>query len=149
MKFRYFALILIFLLGVSFVCATEFDLLGCSFEVPEGYYINSTSDTSVTLLRNNSSDYRIFVFADSAQDNKSDIFSRQSAGFIFISEDNFTSENGINITQQVYSKNESYYSYYSFKMNETSYVIGYAFPVDDDLENSNPVESLINSIKQK
>ncbi|WP_458455492.1 hypothetical protein [Methanobrevibacter sp.] len=151
MKFRYFSIILIsliFLLGVSIVCAEEFDLSGFSFEVPKGYSINFTSDNSTTLVQNNSSNYTVFIYTNDI-DYESAKISRQSAGFNFISEDNYTTENNITINQQNYVKNESYFSFYSFKINETSFLMGYVFPVDDNnTENeNNPVESIIKSIK--
>ncbi len=151
MKYRYlgiFLISLIFLFGASFVCAEEFDLAGFTFEVPEGYSINLTSDNSTTLVQNNSSNYTIFIYADD-MDNKSAKISRQSAGFNFISEDNYTAENNISINQQNYVKNESYFSFYSFKVNGTPLLIGYTFPVDDDnaKNETNPVESIIKSIK--
>lgn len=151
MKFRYFGIILmslIFLFSASFVCAEEFDLSGFSFEVPEGYAINATSDNSTTLVNKNSSNYTIFIYPDN-MDAKSAKVSRQSAGFSFISEENYTNENNITINQQNYMKNESYFSFYSFKINETSFLIGYTFPIDDSNTGnaSNPVESILKSIK--
>lgn len=150
MKLKYLvfsSIVLIFLFAIPFSCSAEFDVADCKFEIPDGYSVNMTSDVSTTLIRNNNTEYSIFIIADNSTSDAVK-YSRQGAGFQFLSEDNYTSENGISLNQQNYFKNESYYSFYSFEVNGTSFLLGYTFPVEDDfVENeNNPAEEIINSI---
>jgi hypothetical protein len=152
MNFKNVFLILcisILLFSLSSVFAESFDLQGNTFEVPQGYSINKTSDLSTKMVKNNNTNYTVFVSVNNFTDSNASINSRQVSGFRFLAEENFVSENNIPVTQQNYIKNESYYSYYSFDINGAGYLIGYSFPVhDDDLgdKDSNPALKIIESI---
>ncbi|WP_458453891.1 hypothetical protein [Methanobrevibacter sp.] len=132
----------------SIIFAQEVKLSDISFDVPANFTVKNTSDVSARLVREDSSDYAIFIFES---DSDSNIAQRSNAvtGFTFLDGGNYTSSNGIHVIQQNYIKNESYFSYYSFNVSDSHFLIGYSFPVHGDfIENEqNPVDAIIESIR--
>ncbi len=150
MKLRYLLCIslMVFLISIPFACAEEFDVAGHSFEVPKGYSVNVTSDNSTTLVRDNNTNYSLFIIAGELQDTELAKSSRQNAGFKFLSDENFTAENNITVNRQNFLKNESYFMFYSFDVDETSFLMGYIMPMDDDSVDGedNPAIKVIESV---
>lgn len=149
MKLNYFFILialLIFASGISFA-SDGFTVADYTFEAPNGYLVNQTNDNLSSLVRENNTDYTIFVSAGEIPDFETAKNSREIAGFKFIGENNYTSENNLTINQQNYMKNESYFSFYSFDINGTSFLIGYTLPVHDDVDDDdNPVDVIIESV---
>jgi len=85
------------------VFAESFDLQGNTFEVPQGYSINKTSDLSTKMVKNNNTNYTVFVSVNNFTDSNASINSRQVSGFRFLAEENFVSENNIPVTLYVCS----------------------------------------------
>ena len=140
--------IFILVFSMASVFSANVNVAGIDFEVPQGYSINKTSDISVKLVRNNNTNYTIFISENNFTDFNTSINSREVSGFNFLAEENYLSDNGIQINQQNYVKNESYYSFYSFEVNGTGYQIGYSLPSYDEFSEGevNPVTGIINSI---
>ena len=140
-----FALILT--CGVSFA-ADSFTVGNHSFDIPDGYDVDKISDNSSVLTLKNNTNYSIFVNAGDVVDFETGKISRQTAGFTLMGEENFTTDNDVAVDQQNYIKNESFFSFYTFDVDDESYEIGYSFPVHDDELNGedNPVISIIESI---
>ena len=92
--------------------------------------------------------HTINVILSESSDSILEKNSRKTSGFDFLAEENYTSDNNISINKQDFIKNESFFSFYSFKFDNSSYLIIYTFPTVGDLKNDsvNPVEELINSI---
>ena len=143
-----FMSVFVLLLSISAVCAENVTLENTVFEVPTGYSVNSTSDISVSFVRDNNTNYKIFISESNFSDSQMTKNSYSVSGFNFLAEENYVSDNNITVNQQNYMKNESYFSYYSFNYNGTDYMIGYSFPVHDDFVEGedNPVNIIINSI---
>ena len=148
MKFKYLVALIVVLFiscGMSFA-AESVELAGHSFDVPKDFSVNKTNDNATSLVFNNNTNYTIFISAGEVPDFETAKNSRAVAGFNFLADDNYTSENNVSVHQQNYIKNESYYSYYSFNLNGTSFLISYTFPVDDSLNGEdNPVNEIIES----
>lgn len=140
--------VLILIFSVSSVFGENVNVNGTDFEVPHGFSVNKTSDLSAKFVKNNNSNYTIFISVGEDSDSNASISSREVSGFRFIAEENYLSDNNISINQQNYIKNESYYSFYSFKFNDSNYLIGYSFPtVDEFVEGEvNPVTEIIDSL---
>lgn len=132
---------------MSAVSAKDVTVGDVSFEIPNGYSINSSLENSSTLKLDNNTNYTIFISVGDLSDGDVSKNSREIAGFKFLAEENYTSDNNISINQQNFMKNESYFSFYSFGHDGSEYLIIYTFPVNDDVGSSeNPVEVMINSI---
>lgn len=140
--------IFILVFSMASVFSANVKVAGFDFEVPQGYSINKSSDISAKLVRNNNTNYTIFISENNFTDSNATINTREVSGFKFLAEENYRSDNGIQVNQQNYVKNESYYSFYSFEINGTGYQIGYSFPSYDDFQESevNPVTGIINSV---
>ena len=134
---------------VSVVSAENVKFAGHSFEVPKGFSVNATSDSSVKLVEKNNPNYVIFISEDNNTDLNLSKASRQSVGFNLISESNFTSSKNIIVNQQNFAKNESYFSYYMFNVSGDSFLLTYSFPVHDekDVGKENPVTTIIDSFQ--
>ena len=140
--------IFILVFSMASVFSASVKVAGNDFEVPQGYSINKTSDISAKLVRNNNTNYTIFISENNFTDSNATINTREVSGFKFLAEENYRSDNGIQVNQQNYVKNESYYSFYSFEVKGISYQIGYSFPSYDEFSEGevNPVTGIINSI---
>lgn len=151
MSFKKIGLLLlaVFILtsSTSIIFAEEVKVSDISFEVPGNYSINKTTD-DLCLLKGNNENYTISVIL--SEDSNPDIekASRINSGFNFLAEENYTSDNNINVIQQNFIKNESFFSFYTFDVDNSSYMIIFTFPVDDELDatDSNPVNEIIDSI---
>ena len=144
------ALLVVFILtsGTSIIFAEQFELSDVSFDIPGNYSINKTTDEACILKSDNANNYTISVIQAESSDVILEKNSRMSSGFKFLSEENYTSSNGIDINQQNFMKNESYFSFYSFEVNNSTYMVIYTFPVHDELNNAtNPVNEIIESIQ--
>lgn len=118
---------------------------GISFDVPGNYSINKTADDCCVLKNNGSTISIVLMNSSNPQLERS---SRMAANFTFLAEKNYTSSNGINVTQQDFMKNESYFAYYTFNVTNSSYLIIYSFPANDNMNNAkNPVIGIIESIQ--
>lgn len=152
MSFKKFILVLlvVFVLtsSVSIVSAERVSVSGISFDVPDNYSVNKVSDDSCILKSNISDNYTISIVLSEDSNLNVTKNSRISAGFNFISEENFNSTNDISVYKQNFVRNESYSSFYTFDVDGSSYLIIYNFPVFDDLDNQdNPVGAIIDSIQ--
>ena len=144
------ALLVVFILtsSTSIIFAEQFELSDVSFDIPGNYSINKTTDEACILKSDNANNYTISVIQAESSDVILEKNSRMSSGFKFLSEENYTSSNGIDINQQNFMKNESYFSFYSFEVNNSTYMVIYTFPVHDELNNAtNPVNEIIESIQ--
>ena len=144
------ALLVVFILtaGTSIIFAEEVTVGNISFDVPGNYSINKTTNDSCILKGNNSDNYTISLVPSESSDYALEKNSRITSGFTLMSEENYTSTNDIDINQQNFIKNESYFSFYSFDVNNSSYMVIYTFPVHDDADNqTNPVNEIIESIQ--
>lgn len=144
----FLALTLIFVCGISFA-ADEFTVAQHTFEVPNGYSLNQSDDNISTLVRDNNTNYTIFVTAGEIPDDDTAKSSREVVGFKFIGENSYTTDNDIVVNQQNYIKNESFFLFYKFDINGTDYLIGYMMPVHDEMESGddNPANAIIESLK--
>ena len=145
------ALLVVFILtaGISIISAQEVTVGGISFDVPGNYSINKTTDDSCIMKNNASDNYTLSVLLSESSDLALEKSSRMNSGFTFLSDDNYTSVNGIDINQQNFKKNETYFSFYTLKVNNSSYMVMYSFPVEDNNLNNqgNPVTEIIDSIQ--
>lgn len=145
----FFVLLIVFTLTISssIVFAEELSISDVSFNVPQNYSVNKTGDDSY-LFNCADDNYTINFISVESGDSVVEKNSRITSGFTFLAEENYTSENNITVNQQDFIKNETFFSFYSFSVNNSSFLIIYSFPVVDDLEdnNSNPVLEIINSI---
>lgn len=144
------ALLAVFILlaGTSIIFAEQITVGDMSFDVPGNYTVNKTTDDACVLKSNNSDNYTISIVASESSDTVLEKNSRKSSGFTLLSEENYTSTNDLNITQQNFIKNETYFSFYSFEVGNSSYVVSYILPVHDNAENqTNPVDEIIESIQ--
>ena len=144
------ALLVVFILtsGTSIIFAEQFELSDVSFDIPGNYSINKTTDEACILKSDNADNYTISMIQVNSSDAILEKNSRMSSGFTFLSEENYTSSNGIDINQQNFMKNESYFSFYSFEVKNSTYMVIYTFPVHDELNNAtNPVNEIIESIQ--
>ena len=145
------ALLVVFILtaGTSIIFAEEVKVSDISFDVPGDYSVNKTADDSCILKNNLSDDYTISVILSESSDPIVEKHSRQASGFSFLSEENYTSSNNISVNQQNYVKNESYFSFYTFDVDGSSYLISYIFPVHDDelADHVSPVNDIIDSVQ--
>lgn len=144
------ALLAVFILtaGTSVIFAEEVTVGGISFDVPGNYSVNKTTNNSCILKNNASDNYTISIVPSESSDFALEKNSRISSGFTFLSEENYTSTNDIDINQQNFIKNESYFSFYSFDVGNSSYSVSYIFPVHDNVNNqTNPVNEIIESIQ--
>lgn len=146
------SLILLFILSV-FICisgisASDVDVSGNQFTVPDGYSVNTTLVNSTILVKDNDANYTIYISAGELSDFEIAKNSREISGFKFLAEDNYTSESNLTVNQQNFIKNESFYSFYSFSFNGADYLITYSFPVDDEFngEEDNPVNVIVNGL---
>ncbi|WP_407374986.1 hypothetical protein [Methanobrevibacter sp.] len=139
--------LLVFVFGISAVFSENVTIEGSTFEVPQGYVINSSNDYSAHLVKQNNSNYTIFISEGNFSDLENAKQSREIAGFKHMNEEVFLSDNNISVTMQSYMKNETFHSFYYFDANNASYMIGYSFPVHDESDNqTNPVDEIINNI---
>ena len=144
------ALLVVFILtsGTSIIFAEQVELSDISFDIPGNYSINKTTDDACILKCNNADNYTISLIQAESSDTILEKNSRMSSGFTFLSEENYTSTNGLDINQQNFMKNESYFSFYSFDVKNSTYMVIYTFPVHDELDNAtNPVNEIIESIQ--
>ena len=144
------ALLVVFILtsGTSIIFAEQVELSDISFDIPGNYSINKTTDEACILKCNNADNYTISLIQAESSDTILEKNSRMSSGFTFLSEENYTSTNGLDINQQNFMKNESYFSFYSFDVKNSTYMVIYTFPVHDELDNAtNPVNEIIESIQ--
>ena len=152
MKFNKLVLLLlvVFILtsSTSIIFAQEVKVSDISFDVPGNYSVNKTTDDSCLLKSNLGDNHTINVILSESSDSILEKNSRKTSGFDFLAEENYTSDNNISINKQDFIKNESFFSFYSFKFDNSSYLIIYTFPTVGELKNDsvNPVEELINSI---
>ena len=135
--------------SLSAIAAEDVSVAGHSFDIPDGYSVNDTLDTSVKLVNGNNSNYTIFIAQVDESDSNLTIASREVSGFKFLAEENYTSQSDVEINQQNYVKNDTYFSYYSFDSNNESFVVIYSFPADGDfLEGQdNPVNTIIETFQ--
>ena len=144
------ALLVVFILtaGTSIIFAEEVKVSGISFEVPGNYSVDKSTDELCVLKNNLSDDYAISVVLGESSDSTIEKHSRQASGFTLLSEENYTSTNNISVNQQNFMKNESYFSFYTFDVDSSYYMVIYTFPVhDDDLSDQvSPVNDIIDSI---
>lgn len=139
--------LLVFVFGISAVFSEDVTINGNAFEVPQGYVIKNSTDHSAQLVKENNSNYTIFISEGNFSDFENAKQSRQVSGFKFLSDEVYLSDSNITVTMQSYMKNESYSSFYYFDANNASYMIGYSFPVHDDADNqTNPVDEIISNI---
>ena len=145
------ALLAVFILtaGTSIIFAEEVKVSDISFEVPGNYSIDKTTDELCVLKNNLSDNYTISFILSESSEPTIEKHSRQASGFTLLSEENYTSTNNISVNQQNFMKNESYFSFYTFDVGSSSYLVIYTFPVhDDDLSDQvNPVNDIIDSIQ--
>ena len=144
------ALLVVFVLtsSTSIIFAEEVKVSDVSFDIPGNYSINKTTDDSCILKYDGSDNYTISVIQVESSNPILEKNSRLSSGFTFLSEENYTSENGLDINHQNFKKNESYFSFYTFDEGNSSYMMIYTFPVHDNLDNrTNPVNEIIESIQ--
>ena len=144
------ALLVVFILtsGTSIIFAEQFELSDVSFDIPGNYSINKTTDEACILKSDNADNYTISMIQVNSSDAILEKNSRMSSGFKFLSEEKNTSSNGIDINQQNFMKNESYFSFYSFEAKNLTYMVIYTFPVHDEAGNAtNPVNEIIESIQ--
>lgn len=147
----FLGLLVVFILaaGTSIVFAEEVKVSDISFDVPGNYSVDKTSDDSCVLRNNLSSNYTISIVLAGSSDPIVEKHSRQASGFSFMSEENYTSANNLSINQQNFVKNESYFSFYTFDVGSSSYMVIYTFPVHDDelVDHVSPVNDIIDSIQ--
>lgn len=138
----------VLLFGVSSVFGEDFTLEGTTFEVPQGYSINKTGDISVTLDNKGDSNYTLFVCVSNFTDFDAATSSRQASGFKYLANETFITDNNITVHRQNFMKNESYFSYFTFEVNDTGYLIGYSLPVHGDVlaSDDNPAVKIIESV---
>ena len=144
------ALLAVFILaaGTSIIFAEEITVGDISFDVPGNYSVNKTTSDACVLKSNVSDNYTISIVASESSNTDLEKNSRKASGFTLLSEENYTSTNDLNITQQNFLKNETYFSFYSFDAGNSSYVVSYIFPVHDNVNNqTNPVDEIIESIQ--
>lgn len=150
MKFKNILIIFslfIFIFGISAVFSENVSIQGNAFEVPQGYIIENSNDYSAKFVKENNDNYTIFISEGNFSDFENAKQSREVSGFKFMSEEAYLSDNNISVTMQNYIKNESYHSFYYFDANNASYMIGYNFPVHDELDNqTNPVDEIIDNL---
>lgn len=144
-----FILLIVFILTMSssIIFAEELSISDISFDVPQNYSVNKTGENSY-LFNSSDGNYTINFVSVESGDSVVGKNSRITSGFTFLAEENYTSDNNISINQQDFIKNESFFSFYSFNVDNSSYLIIYTFPVVDEVEgnNFNPVLEIIDSI---
>lgn len=137
----------IFVFGISAVAGENVTVEGNVFQVPQGYVVKNSTDYSAVFVKENNSNYTIFIVPGNFSDFENAKQGREVSGFKFISDEVFLSENNISVTKQNYMKNESYHSFYYFELDNSTYMIGYAFPVNDDSKDqSDPVSQIMNKL---
>lgn len=128
----------------AIIFAESVSVCGITFDVPGNYSINKTTD-DCCILKNNDSTISIVLMNSS--DSQLEKSSRIAVNFTYLAESNYTTSNGINVSQQDFMKNDSYFAYYSFNVTNSSYLIIYSFPAHDGGNNdNNPVIEIIESI---
>ncbi|MDO5810806.1 hypothetical protein [uncultured Methanobrevibacter sp.] len=144
-------LLVVFILtaGTSVIFAEQVKVSDISFDVPGNYSVDKTTDDSCVLKNNLSSNYTISIVLTNSSDAIVEKHSRQASGFSFLSEENYTSANNLSVNQQNFVKNESYFSFYTFDVDSSSYMVIYTFPVHDDelSDHVSPVNDIIDSIQ--
>lgn len=144
------ALLVVFVLtsSTSIIFAEEVKVSDVSFDIPGNYSINKTTNESCILKYDGADNYTISIIQAQSSNPILEKNSRLSSGFTLLSEENYTSENGLDINQQNFMKNESYFSFYTFDKGNSSYMMIYTFPVHDNSDNGmNPVNEIIESIQ--
>lgn len=150
MNFKNFFIILsvlILISSIGAVFAQNVTLDDVVFEVPQNYTVKNLTDVSARMVRDDNANYTVFIFVS---DSESNIAQNSNAisGFTFLDGNNYTASNNISVTQQNYMKNETYFSYYSFDVDGSHFLIGYSFPVEDKFvdDEENPANAIIESI---
>lgn len=140
--------VLILACSMTAIAAENVDVAGHTFEVPDGYKIDNTTDEQVIFT--NDDGYAIVVlFSDEIANSDDAIKTLEAKGYKFIAEETYDSSD-YKVSQQNYEKDGLTVYSYNFELDDGKYCVctltipsDHTAPEGDD----NPVTGIIKTIK--
>lgn len=140
--------VLILACSMTAIAAENVDVSGHTFEVPEGYAIDNSTDEQVIFT--NDDGYAIVVlFSDEIANSDDAIKNLESKGYTFIAEETYNSSD-YEVSQQNYKKDGLTVYSYNFELDDGKYCVctltipsDHTAPEGDD----NPITGIIKTIK--
>ena len=140
--------VLILACSMTAIAAENVDVSGHTFEVPEGYAIDNSTDEQVIFT--NDDGYAIVVlFSDEIANSDDAIKTLEAKGYKFIAEETYDSSD-YKVSQQNYEKDGLTVYSYNFELDDGKYCVctltipsDHTAPEGDD----NPITGIIKTMK--
>jgi hypothetical protein len=140
--------VLILACSVTAIAAESASVGDYTFDYPDDFKVNSTSDTQAVFEKDNTHAI-VVLFSDSVASSDDAKTNLESKGYEFLGENTYDAE-GYSVTQQNFEKDGLTVYSYNFQMKDGKYcVITYTIPSSEQPgENEdNPITEIIKTLK--